>query len=138
MNKARQEIDFVIGKTRLVEESDIANLPYIQAIVKETLRLHPTAPLIPRESSRSCTINGYDIPERTRLLVMFGLLEGTPSVGRTRLSSSRRGFLARKAVERASWMCGGKISFCCHSGVEKECVPESRSHYMLSRQALSR
>ena len=69
MNKAREEIDFVTGKTRLVEESDIANLPYIQAIVKETLRLHPTGPLIPRESSQSCTINGYDIPERTRLLV---------------------------------------------------------------------
>ena len=69
MNKAREEIDFATGKTRLVQGSDIANLPYLQAIVKETLRLHPTVPLIPRESTQSCTINGYDIPERTRLLV---------------------------------------------------------------------
>lgn len=52
MEKARQEIDFVVGKMRLVEESDIVNLPYLQAIVKETLRLHPTGPVIVRESSK--------------------------------------------------------------------------------------
>ena len=69
MKKARQEIDTVIGKTRLVEESDIANLPYLQAIVKETLRLHPTGPLLVRESSENCNINGYDIPKKTQLLV---------------------------------------------------------------------
>ncbi|KAF5175180.1 Cytochrome p450 [Thalictrum thalictroides] len=39
--KAREEIDFVVGKSRLVEESDIQKLPYLHAIVKETLRLHP-------------------------------------------------------------------------------------------------
>ena len=69
MEKARQEIDSVVGKNRLVEESDIINLPYLQAIVKETLRLHPTGPLIVRESSKDCTIGGYDIPAGTRLFV---------------------------------------------------------------------
>ncbi|RVW46904.1 3,9-dihydroxypterocarpan 6A-monooxygenase [Vitis vinifera] len=69
MEKARQEIDSVVGKNKLVEESDIANLPYLQAIVKETLRLHPTGPLIVRESSEDCTIGGYDIPAGTRLFV---------------------------------------------------------------------
>ncbi|XP_038697128.1 cytochrome P450 93A3-like [Tripterygium wilfordii] len=68
MEKAREEIDSVVGKTRLVEESDIPNLPYIQAIVKETLRLH-TSPFITRESTESCTINGYKIPARTQLFV---------------------------------------------------------------------
>ena len=34
MEKARQEIDSVLGRSRLVQESDIANLPYLQAIVK--------------------------------------------------------------------------------------------------------
>ncbi|EXC30900.1 Cytochrome P450 93A1 [Morus notabilis] len=68
MNKAREEIDTVVGKSRLVEESDIVNLPYLQATVKETLRLHPS-PLIVRESSEKCTINGYDIPEKTQVFV---------------------------------------------------------------------
>ena len=61
MEKARQEIDFVVGKMRLVEESDIVNLPYLQAIVKETLRLHPTGPVIVRESSKWCTIGDYEL-----------------------------------------------------------------------------
>ena len=54
---------------RLVEESDIVNLPFLQAIVKETLRLHPTGPVIVRESSKRCTIGDYEIPPKTRLLV---------------------------------------------------------------------
>ncbi|XP_020266928.1 3,9-dihydroxypterocarpan 6A-monooxygenase-like [Asparagus officinalis] len=69
LQKARDEIDAVIGINRLVKESDIPNLPYLQAIVKETLRLHPTGPVILRESTEDCKINGYDIPARTRLFV---------------------------------------------------------------------
>ncbi|KAM6592814.1 hypothetical protein CsatA_000517 [Cannabis sativa] len=69
MQKAREEIDTLVGQTRLVEESDIGNLPYLQAIVKETLRLHPTGPMAVRESTERCTINGYDIPEKTQLFV---------------------------------------------------------------------
>ncbi|XP_031259469.1 3,9-dihydroxypterocarpan 6A-monooxygenase-like [Pistacia vera] len=69
MEKARKEIDSVVGKNRIVEESDIANLPYLQAIVKEILRLHPTGPLVVRESSEDCIIAGYMIPAKTRLFV---------------------------------------------------------------------
>ncbi|XP_008783087.3 cytochrome P450 93A3 [Phoenix dactylifera] len=69
LQKAREEIDAVVGKNRLVEESDIPNLPYLQAIVKETLRLHPTGPLIVRESTEDCMINGCNIPAKTRLFV---------------------------------------------------------------------
>ncbi|CAJ1909820.1 unnamed protein product [Sphenostylis stenocarpa] len=69
LEKARQEIDVVVGKSRIVEESDIVNLPYLQAIVRETFRLHPAGPLIVRESSRSAVVCGYDIPAKTRLFV---------------------------------------------------------------------
>ncbi|KAG4982580.1 hypothetical protein JHK82_027432 [Glycine max] len=69
MLKARQEIDSVVGKNRLVEESDILNLPYVQSIVKETMRLHPTGPLIVRQSTEDCNVNGYDIPALTTLFV---------------------------------------------------------------------
>ncbi|RDX84890.1 3,9-dihydroxypterocarpan 6A-monooxygenase, partial [Mucuna pruriens] len=67
MEKARKEIDSIIGKERIVMELDIDNLPYLQAIVKETLRLHPPSPFILRESTKHCTIAGYDIPAKTRL-----------------------------------------------------------------------
>ncbi|CAN4094797.1 unnamed protein product [Withania somnifera] len=69
MQKAAEEIDSVISMNRIVEESDISSLPYLQAIVKETLRLHPTGPMIIRESTKDCAIGGYHIPKNTRLLV---------------------------------------------------------------------
>ncbi|MBA0642882.1 hypothetical protein Goklo_027215 [Gossypium klotzschianum] len=69
MEKARQEIDIVVGKDKIVQESDVTNLPYLQAIVKETLRLHPAGPMIVRESSEDCNIEGYEIPAKTRLFI---------------------------------------------------------------------
>ncbi|XP_023518782.1 cytochrome P450 93A2 [Cucurbita pepo subsp. pepo] len=78
MEKARQELHTVVGKSRLVEESDITNLPYLQAIVKETLRLH-SSPLIVRESTESCTINGYEIPAKTQLYVNIWAIGRDPN-----------------------------------------------------------
>ncbi|ONK70071.1 uncharacterized protein A4U43_C05F29940 [Asparagus officinalis] len=69
LQKARDEINRIIGINRLVRESDIPNLPYLQAIVNETLRLHPPVSIVTRESTADCNINGYDIPARTRLFV---------------------------------------------------------------------
>lgn len=45
-SKAQAEIDTVIGHTRQVLDSDIPNLPYLQAIIKECLRMHPPGPLL--------------------------------------------------------------------------------------------
>ena len=68
--KATEELDRVIGRDRWVEEKDIVNLPYIDAIAKETMRLHPVAPmLVPRFSREDIKISGYDIPKDTRVLV---------------------------------------------------------------------
>lgn len=67
--KAREEIDSVVGKNRNLKESDTPSLAYLQAIVKETLRLHPSGPLFTRESTQDCNIGGYHIPANTRLLV---------------------------------------------------------------------
>jgi len=44
--KAQSEIDTVVGTARAVSDSDLPNLPYLQAIVKETLRVHPPGPLL--------------------------------------------------------------------------------------------
>lgn len=69
LNKAREEIDRVVGKGRLLVESDGPNLPYIQAIIKETLRLHPSVSLITRKCVQQCKIGKYVIPENTVIFV---------------------------------------------------------------------
>ena len=41
LNRAQEELDAHVGRERWVDESDIKHLPYLQSIVKETLRLYP-------------------------------------------------------------------------------------------------
>ena len=79
MKKAKEEIDQVVGGKRLVQESDIPNLPYLQAIVKETLRLHPAAPVIPRKSRQDCNVLGYDIPANTHIFINVMAINKDPN-----------------------------------------------------------
>uniref|UniRef100_A0A0D6QTS8 Cytochrome P450 n=1 Tax=Araucaria cunninghamii TaxID=56994 RepID=A0A0D6QTS8_ARACU len=71
MNKLQQELDIVVGKDRQVDEADLPNLKYLKCIIKETIRLHPSVPLIPRESVEECIIDTYRIPPKTKCLVNF-------------------------------------------------------------------
>ncbi|KAM1276947.1 hypothetical protein ACFX13_030104 [Malus domestica] len=69
MKKALNELDTKIGGQRVVSEEDLSNLVYIQAIVKETLRLYPAGPLSgPRVFEEDCTIAGYHIRKGTRFI----------------------------------------------------------------------
>lgn len=45
MRKAQAELDAVVGRDRIPTFADKDNLPYIRAIVKETLRWRPVSPL---------------------------------------------------------------------------------------------
>lgn len=79
--KATEELDRVIGRDRWVEEKDIVDLPYINAIAKETMRLHPVAPmLVPRFSIEDIKISGYDIPKGTRVLVNVWTIGRDPNL----------------------------------------------------------
>ncbi|KAK4732946.1 hypothetical protein R3W88_025934 [Solanum pinnatisectum] len=46
MKKAQAELAQVVGKGKPIEEVDVSRLPYLQFIVKETLRMHPLSPLL--------------------------------------------------------------------------------------------
>uniref|UniRef100_A0A5B6Z7V8 Uncharacterized protein n=2 Tax=Davidia involucrata TaxID=16924 RepID=A0A5B6Z7V8_DAVIN len=79
--KATEELDRVIGKDRWVEEKDMPNLPYTEAIVKETMRLHPVAPmLVPRLAREDCKVAGYDIQQGTRVLVNVWTIGRDPAL----------------------------------------------------------
>ncbi|CAA0839443.1 Cytochrome P450 82C4 [Striga hermonthica] len=81
LNKAQEELDTHVGKERHVDESDIGNLVYLQAITKETLRLCPAGPLLGvREFSEDCNVSGYHIPKGTWLMVNAWKLHRDPHV----------------------------------------------------------
>lgn len=62
--KAREELDGVVGKDRLVQESDMPKLNYVKACLKESFRLHPLAPFnIPHVPSQDTVVGGYFIPK---------------------------------------------------------------------------
>ncbi|GLJ27832.1 hypothetical protein SUGI_0546220 [Cryptomeria japonica] len=70
LGKAQEGLDKHVGRDRLVEESDLHELSYLNAIVKETLRLYPDGPLlVPHEAAEACNIGGFHVPPGTRLLV---------------------------------------------------------------------
>ncbi|TYK10668.1 cytochrome P450 705A5-like protein [Cucumis melo var. makuwa] len=68
-NKLRNEINSIVGTSRLVGEDDLPNLPYLQAVVKEALRLYPAVPIAMRTCRQDCTIDGYHIPKDTMVAV---------------------------------------------------------------------
>ncbi|OWM62768.1 xanthotoxin 5-hydroxylase CYP82C4-like [Punica granatum] len=81
LDKAQEELDLRVGRDRWVRDSDIENLPYLQAIIKETLRLYPPGPLsVPHEGEEDCTVNGYQIPKGTRIFVNVWKLHRDPRV----------------------------------------------------------
>nr|GEW08462.1 hypothetical protein [Tanacetum cinerariifolium] len=64
--KVTEKLDRVIGQDIWVEEKDMPNLPYIKAILKESLRLHPVTPLLViKRTCEDCRVAGYAISEET-------------------------------------------------------------------------
>ena len=60
MKKAQKEVRTLVGEKCFVDEDDIQKLTYMKALVKESMRLYPAAPLlIPRETLQKCNIDGY-------------------------------------------------------------------------------
>ncbi|KVI12210.1 cytochrome P450 [Cynara cardunculus var. scolymus] len=70
IKKATEELDRVIGKERWVHETDFSNLPFIDSILKETMRLHPVAVLLaPHLALEDCQVAGYDITKGTTVFI---------------------------------------------------------------------
>jgi cytochrome P450 len=77
--KAQEEIERVIGPYKLPTFNDRERLPYIDAVVKETLRWHPVAPLaIPHAATEDDIYEGYFIPKGSLILANIWYVKRHP------------------------------------------------------------
>ncbi|CAN1168228.1 Desmethyl-deoxy-podophyllotoxin synthase [Linum perenne] len=70
LEKAQREVRKQVGKKGRIDHEDLGQLHYLKLVIKEALRLHPPAPLLaPREAREAAVIHGYQIPEKTRIII---------------------------------------------------------------------
>ncbi|ESK85938.1 cytochrome p450 [Moniliophthora roreri MCA 2997] len=67
--KAQAEIDGVVSRERMPTLSDIKDLPYIQALIKEVHRFHPVSPIVPHATLADEEYRGFVLPKGTTILV---------------------------------------------------------------------
>lgn len=81
MQRAQAELDNVVGPERIVRESDLEHLPYLEAVLKEVMRVQPGAPMgVIHESRKECRVAGYNLPAKTRLIFNIHSIQRDPSV----------------------------------------------------------
>lgn len=81
--KLRREIETAVGDGRAVTDADLAGLPYLQSVVKETLRVHPPGPLLSwaRLSTSDVQLsNRMLIPAQTTAMVNMWAITHDPQV----------------------------------------------------------
>jgi cytochrome P450 len=97
MIKVKDELTRVVGPNQKVEESHIDNLSYLQAVIKEILRLHPPIPfLVPRKAIQDTNFMGFNIPKNTQVLVNAWAIGRDPDVWEDPLSFKPERFLGTK------------------------------------------
>ncbi|KAL7124677.1 hypothetical protein ABFS83_14G064300 [Erythranthe nasuta] len=79
-NKLRAELDTVLGPNKQMTESDTHKLPYLHAVIKETLRLRMVVPcLLPHMNLHKANLGGYEIPAESRIFVNAWWLANDPA-----------------------------------------------------------
>ena len=92
--KAQEELDRVIGLERIMTEADISNLPYLQCVAKEALRLHPPTPLmLPHKANANVKIGGYNIPKGSTIHVNVWAIARDPAMWKNPLEFRPERFL---------------------------------------------
>ncbi|KAH7668548.1 Cytochrome P450 E-class group I protein [Dioscorea alata] len=101
MKKAQQELEQVVGKDNMVEESHLPKLTYLGSVIKEVLRLHPALPLlVPHCPSSTCTINGYTIPQGSQVFVNVWAIHRDPAIWENPLEFKPERFLG---IDGSKW-----------------------------------
>ncbi|XP_057487215.1 cytochrome P450 736A117-like [Actinidia eriantha] len=81
LKKLQSEVREIAGVKQAITEDKLEKMPYLKAVIKETLRLHPPIPLLlPRESMRDTQVMGYNIAARTQVFTNVWTIGRDPSL----------------------------------------------------------
>lgn len=81
MEILKAEIRNSVERKGKIEPEELRNLPYLSAVIKETLRLYIPAPLlVPRQTIETCTIGGYEIKPNTTVFINAWAITRDPEI----------------------------------------------------------
>ncbi|KAG5535720.1 hypothetical protein RHGRI_023471 [Rhododendron griersonianum] len=81
LKKVKAELEQTIGKGKPIKESDISQLPYLRSIVKETMRIHPSVPILFHKTEiTDVEVYGFTIPKGAQVLINFWAIGRDPSI----------------------------------------------------------
>ncbi|GJX34059.1 geraniol 8-hydroxylase-like protein [Tanacetum coccineum] len=79
-SKLREEISTIVGEDGKIQEAKILDLPYLNAVIKETMRLHLSVPLlVPHKTETEVKLGEYVVPKNTQILVNAWAMARDPS-----------------------------------------------------------
>lgn len=85
-----------------LEESHISKLPYLQATGKETFRLHPPTPLLPRKSDVDVEISGFMEPKSAQIMVNVWAMGEIQVFGKTQISLYQKDSWTMRLILKAN------------------------------------
>ncbi|KAJ9555560.1 hypothetical protein OSB04_010174 [Centaurea solstitialis] len=110
MVRVQEELTQVVGANNIVEESDIPKLKYLDATIKESMRLHPVFSLVPRSSSQTCEVGGYTIPKGSIIILNAWGIHRDPQYWDNPLDFNPERFLDHDGTEKYDFR-GNNLKF---------------------------
>ncbi|CAN1186065.1 Flavonoid 3'-monooxygenase [Linum perenne] len=100
MQKVNKELDEIVGRSNFVEEIHLPKLRYLDAVVKETLRLHPAVPMLAlRCPSQDIKLGKYTIPNGVPVIVNTYAIHRDPQLWTSPLEFRPNRFLDENATK---------------------------------------
>ncbi|KAK4373837.1 hypothetical protein RND71_004514 [Anisodus tanguticus] len=80
IKKLQKELEEVVGLERMVKESDLEKLKYLDMVVKEGMRLHSVVPLVPHEAMEDCVLDSFNIQKGSRIMINYYAIQRDPNI----------------------------------------------------------
>ncbi|KAK1420160.1 hypothetical protein QVD17_21524 [Tagetes erecta] len=111
----------------MIQESDMSQLPYLEAIIKETLRLHPSGPfIVPHQAIQDVEIHGFLVPKNAEILCNVWAMGRDPNVW-----SHPEKFMPERFMDNNIDYKGQDIEFIPFGAEMRICAGLNLAHRML-------